>query len=128
MKDNLPVKFVLGVGLAVLVFVLRPEWFSDGILGFVLYVYTAVMSILTAFALFVAVSDLLSRPENRLMESTPWVDLIASVAGLGVLLWIVYATSGRELGNVIALSSVMVGLAMHLFSRWNAARVRRTAA
>ena len=128
MKDNLPVKFILGVGLVVLVFALRPGWFTDGILGFLLYAYTAVMSILTAFALFVAVSDLFSRPENRLMESTPWVDLTASVVGLGVLLWIVYATSGRQLGNVIALSSIIGGLAMYLFSRWNAARVRRTAA
>ena len=128
MKRKLPIKFALGVGLAVLVALVRPEWFTDGLLGGVLVMYTAVMSILIVFALLVAATDLFARPENRLTESTPWIDLVASVVGLGVLLWIVYATNGRQLGNVIALSSVMIGLAMYGFTRWNAARVRHRAA
>ena len=128
MTQKLPIRFALGVALTVIVFLLKPEWFSDGVLGLLLVLYLAFYAIITVFGLIVAVSDLIVKPEDRLVEGMPWVDLIASVMGLGVLLWIVYASQDPDMGNVIALAAALVGATMYGFSRWFAARGRQSAA
>ena len=126
MLRRFPLRFALGIALAALLVLVRPEWVAHGLLGALLVGYTAILAFIGVFVLLVVASDAVSRPENRLAAPMPWPDVAMLLAGLGVLLWVVVVADGRQMALTIGLSAVLVGGAMFAFARWNAARSRPT--
>lgn len=127
MLHRLPLRFALGIALAGIVLLVRPEWYTDGLLGNLLVGFTTGLATLGVFNALAVAPGAFARPDTRPASDTSRADFGVYGGGLVTLFSIARAAGGRPMVLVVIATSVLVGGAAFAVMRWNAARVRRGA-